>query len=156
MEQPTAQQPQYSTPSAPYKVSQNSSETEVSTVDVLAAKDLVVGLGSHYLDVRTTEEFEKGHADVEKAANIPYMFATPEGRVKNPKFLEQVSSLYRKEDHIVVGCQSGVRSLHAATDLLGAGFKDVKNMGGGYLAWVENGLATRKPEAATDEVAAEP
>lgn len=27
------------------------------------------------------------------------------------------------------------------------GFKDVKDMGGGYLAWVGNGLATTKPRA---------
>ncbi|GKC67992.1 thiosulfate sulfurtransferase 18-like protein, partial [Tanacetum coccineum] len=38
------------------------------------------------------------------------------------------------------GCQSGVRSVYATTDLLDAGFKHVYNMGGGYLAWVQNGL----------------
>ncbi|GKB05856.1 thiosulfate sulfurtransferase 18-like protein [Tanacetum coccineum] len=38
------------------------------------------------------------------------------------------------------GCQSGVRSVYATTDLLDAGLKHVYNMGGGYLAWVQNGL----------------
>uniref|UniRef100_M0ZVR9 Senescence-associated protein n=1 Tax=Solanum tuberosum TaxID=4113 RepID=M0ZVR9_SOLTU len=47
---------------------------------------------------------------------------------------------------VVKGCQSGVRSLYATTDLLNADFKHVSNMGGGYLAWVENGFAVNKPQ----------
>ncbi|KAF8410424.1 hypothetical protein HHK36_002953 [Tetracentron sinense] len=117
----------------------------VVTVDVLAAKDLIRS-GHRYLDVRTTEEFKKGHVDVENALNIPYMFNTPEGRVKNPQFLELVLSACSKDDHLVVGCQSGVRSLHATADLLEADFKHVSNMGGGYAAWVETGFAVKKPE----------
>ncbi|KAL9661745.1 hypothetical protein QQ045_026573 [Rhodiola kirilowii] len=136
-----------STSSKSSMVSQNNSgagDLEI-TVDVFVAKDLVINSGYRYIDVRTTEEFEKGHVAVEKVVNIPYMFVNPEGsRVKNPEFVEQVSSLFKKEDHIVVGCQSGVRSLYATEDLHGTGFKDVKNMGGGYLAWVENALAVKK------------
>ncbi|KAL2527855.1 Rhodanese-like domain-containing protein 19 [Forsythia ovata] len=116
---------------------------EVLTVDVHAAKNLI-NSGHRYLDVRTVEEFENGH--VEKAFNIPYMFSTPQGRVKNPKFMEQVLSVCSKEDHLVVGCQSGVRSVYATTDLLKADFKHVCNMGGGYIAWVENGFAVKKPK----------
>eukprot|EP00262_Sarcandra_glabra_P015090 TRINITY_DN457_c0_g1_i1.p1 TRINITY_DN457_c0_g1~~TRINITY_DN457_c0_g1_i1.p1 ORF type:complete len:128 (-),score=17.95 TRINITY_DN457_c0_g1_i1:206-589(-) len=121
---------------------QKSSEAVV-TVDVHGAKDLI-GSGHSYLDVRTAEEFKKGH--VENALNVAYMFNTPEGRVKNPQFLEQVLAVCRKHDHIVVGCQSGVRSLHASVDLLNADFKHVSNMGGGYAAWVEKGFAVKKPE----------
>ncbi|KAA8531987.1 hypothetical protein F0562_006871 [Nyssa sinensis] len=125
--------------------SQPSSEAEVVTVDVQAAKDLI-GSGHRYLDVRTEDEFKKGHVDVENVLNIPYMFNTPEGRVKNPKFMEQVLSACSKDDHFVVGCQTGVRSVYATTDLLRADFKSVYNMGGGYVAWVENGFATKKAE----------
>ncbi|RWR92316.1 rhodanese-like domain-containing protein 19, mitochondrial isoform X2 [Cinnamomum micranthum f. kanehirae] len=115
----------------------------VETVDVHAAKDLI--RSSHlYLDVRTAEEFKQGH--LENALNVPYMFSTPQGRVKNPEFLEQVSSVCQKDDHIVVGCQSGVRSLQASVDLLSADFKNVKNMGGGYAAWVEKGFNVEKPK----------
>ncbi|XP_055961504.1 uncharacterized protein LOC126678548 [Mercurialis annua] len=110
---------------------------EVVTVDVKAAKDLLQS-GYVYLDVRTTEEFMKGHVHSEKILNIPYMFNTPEGRVKNPKFLQEVSAVCKLDDHIVVGCQSGVRSLYATADMLSAGFKDASNMGGGYLAWIQN------------------
>lgn len=74
---------------------------------------------------RTEEEYKEGH--LENSWNIPYMFDTPEGevlsfifvwililnfyfflinlisgRVKNPKFLEQVLSAYSKEDRLVV------------------------------------------------------
>ncbi|KAL1569761.1 thiosulfate sulfurtransferase 18-like [Salvia divinorum] len=120
-----------------------SSGTEVITVDIQAAKDLLT-LGHHYLDVRTEAEFKKGH--LENALNIPYMFTTPEGRVKNPKFLEQVMAILGKEDNLVVGCQSGVRSVYATRDLLDAEFKRVLNMGGGYIAWAGNGFTVKKSE----------
>ncbi|KAK9183771.1 hypothetical protein WN943_024116 [Citrus x changshan-huyou] len=42
------------------------------------------------------------------------------GRVKNPEFLTQVASVCSKEDHIIVGCKSGIRSLCACVDLLNA------------------------------------
>ncbi|KAL8238955.1 hypothetical protein R6Q59_015522 [Mikania micrantha] len=111
---------------------------DVVTVDVHAAKELL-NSGHRYLDVRTNEEFIKSH--VENALNIPYLFKTQEGRVKNPEFLAQVSALCDKEDALVVACNSGGRSLKASADLLTAGYKNVKNMAGGYSAWVDNGFA---------------
>jgi len=62
------------------------------------------------------------------------------GRVKNAQFVEQVASLFTKEELVVVGCQSGKRSEQACVDLQAAGFKNVKNMGGGYLAWLQHGF----------------
>ncbi|KAK6924500.1 Rhodanese-like domain, partial [Dillenia turbinata] len=121
------------------------SETTVVTIDVHAAKNLITS-GHRYLDVRTAEEFRKGHVDIENILNIPYMFNTPEGRVKNPEFLELVSAKCSKDDHLLIGCQSGVRSLCASADLLKADYKHVTNMGGGFAAWVENGLSVKKPE----------
>ncbi|KAJ4966221.1 hypothetical protein NE237_018070 [Protea cynaroides] len=115
------------------------------TIDVHKAKDLVHS-GYRYLDVRTPEEFKNGHLDVENIVNIPYMFKTPEGWPKNPQFVEQVSSTFSKDDHLVVNCERGVRSAYATTDLQNVGFVHVKNMGGGYAAWVENGLSVKKPQ----------
>ncbi|TYK02459.1 rhodanese-like domain-containing protein 19 [Cucumis melo var. makuwa] len=86
-------------------------------VDVQVAKDLLEK-GHLYLNVRTVEEDNKGH--VENALNVSYMFLTPEGRVKNPDFLAQATSILKKEDHIVVACNSGGRGLHACVDLLNA------------------------------------
>lgn len=118
---------------------------EVVTIDVQEAKDLIKS-GYGYMDVRTVEEFKRGYVDAEKIYNIPYMFNTPEGRVKNPQFLKEVASACSKEDHIVVGCQSGVRSLYAVADLQNVGYKHLSNMGGGYLAWTEKHFPIVKPE----------
>ena len=118
----------------------------VETVDVYKAKELIQS-GHRYLDVRTEEEFNRGHVDVDKQLNIAYMFNTTQGRVKNPQFLEQVISVCSKDDHLIVGCQSGVRSLHASAELLNSEFKHGKNMGGGYAAWIENCLPVKKPKA---------
>ncbi|KAJ1408784.1 Rhodanese-like domain [Sesbania bispinosa] len=95
----------------------SSAAAKVVTLDVHAAKRLIQ-TGHTYLDVRTVKEFMKGHVDAAKIFNIPYMLDTPKGRVKNPDFLKEVSSACTKEDNLIVGCQSGVRSLYATTDLL--------------------------------------
>ncbi|KAJ4759758.1 Rhodanese-like domain-containing protein [Rhynchospora pubera] len=120
-----------------------SPEELVITVDVNTAKDLVSS-GHLYLDVRTHEEFDKGH--LENSIVVPYLFITPQGREKNPQFLEQVLSVCKMEDNIIVGCRSGVRSLEASAELLNAGFKSIKNMGGGYIAWVANGFSVKQPQ----------
>ncbi|XLS78635.1 hypothetical protein HN51_062860, partial [Arachis hypogaea] len=41
-------------------------------------------------------------------------------KVKNPDFLKGVSSICNKEEHLI------------------AGYKNVKDMGGGYMEWVKN------------------
>ncbi|XP_068646707.1 thiosulfate sulfurtransferase 18-like [Aristolochia californica] len=123
---------------------QSSSEAVV-TVDVHTAKDLLASGQYSYLDVRIPELFNKGH--VENALNVPFFLSTPEGRVKNPLFLEQVSSLCSKDDPLLVGCYSGGRSMLASVDLLNAGFKNTKNVGGGHSAWVEKGFPVQKATA---------
>ncbi|GAU22620.1 hypothetical protein TSUD_234420 [Trifolium subterraneum] len=95
------------------------SGAKVVTIDVRAAKNLIE-TDHIYLDVRTVEEFAKGHVDAAKIINIPYMMDTPKGRVKNTDFLKEVSSICNKEDQLVVG------------------FMNVKDMGGGYVDWVRN------------------
>ncbi|KAJ6836888.1 rhodanese-like domain-containing protein 15, chloroplastic isoform X1 [Iris pallida] len=111
------------------------------SVPVRAAHDLLQA-GHRYLDVRTVEEFRAGHPP--GATNIPYMFRVGSGMTKNPQFLEEVSSVYKKDDEIIIGCQSGRRSLMAATDLLSAGFTGVTDIAGGYSAWIQNGLPTKQ------------
>ncbi|KMT09594.1 hypothetical protein BVRB_6g130490 isoform A [Beta vulgaris subsp. vulgaris] len=122
-----------------------SEQPQITTVDVHAANSLLRS-GHRYLDVRTEEEFKRGHVDVENCLNIPYFLSIHEGMVKNSKFLEQVSSVCSKDDHIIVGCKSGVRSAYATADLIQAGFKHVSNMGGGYVSWVENEMSLQKPK----------
>ncbi|QCD91122.1 thiosulfate sulfurtransferase 18-like [Vigna unguiculata] len=119
---------------------------KVVTIDVRAAKDLIQ-TGSIYLDVRTVEEFSKGYVDAVNIVNIPYMLNTPKGKVMNPDFLKEVSLACNKEDHIIVGCQIGRRSFYATSALLSDGFKNVKDMGGGYEEWVINKFPVKIPAA---------
>ncbi|KNA19180.1 hypothetical protein SOVF_063960 isoform A [Spinacia oleracea] len=109
------------------------------SVPVRVAHELVLA-GHNYLDVRTPEEFTAGRAP--GAVNIPYMLRLGSGMTKNPNFLQQVSSLFDKEDEILVGCQSGKRSLMAANDLQSAGYTGIVDIAGGYSAWTQSELTT--------------
>ncbi|CAM8899323.1 unnamed protein product [Rhodiola kirilowii] len=117
---------------------------DVRTVDVYTAKGLLE-VGYKYLDVRTAEEFEKSH--VNDAVNVPYFFFTEQGKVVNPEFLNEVSLVCNKEDQLVVGCNSGGRSLRACVDLLNAGYENPTNMDGGYSTWLREGLTGDKADA---------
>ncbi|OIV92667.1 hypothetical protein TanjilG_18018 [Lupinus angustifolius] len=88
-----------------------------TSVPVRVAYELLLA-GHKYLDVRTQEEFNAGHAI--DAVNIPYMFKAGSGMTKNPDFVKEVSSHFRKDDEILVGCQLGKRSMMAANNLLAA------------------------------------
>ncbi|XP_047066801.1 thiosulfate sulfurtransferase 16, chloroplastic-like isoform X1 [Lolium rigidum] len=102
----------------------------------------LVSSGYGYLDVRMSEDFDKGHAT--GAQNIPYyVYVAPQGREKNPHFEEEVAALYGKESHLIVGCFTGTRSKLASSDLLNAGFKNVRNLQGGYRSFLQS--ATQQP-----------
>ncbi|KAL0726083.1 hypothetical protein Bca4012_022176 [Brassica carinata] len=108
-----------------------------TSVPVRVARELAQA-GYKYLDVRTPDEFSIGHPS--SAINVPYMYRVGSGMVKNPSFLRQVLSHFRKHDEIIIGCESGERSLMASTELLTAGFTGVTDIAGGYVAWTENEL----------------
>ena len=104
--------------------------------------------GAAYLDVRSIPEFEQGHPA--GAFNVPLLHADPQTRQMrpNPDFLDVVRANFTPETPIVVGCQMGGRSQHAAELLAGAGFEDVANVLGGWggapqfghVGWVQAGL----------------
>ncbi|KAF3440366.1 hypothetical protein FNV43_RR18650 [Rhamnella rubrinervis] len=110
-----------------------------TSVPVRVAHELLQA-GHKYLDVRTPEEFSAGHAP--GAVNIPYMYRIGSGMTKNPHFLAEVLSHFRKEDEIIVGCLSGKRSMMAASDLLVAGFSCITDIAGGYATWTQSSLPT--------------
>ncbi|KAK7406880.1 hypothetical protein VNO78_08515 [Psophocarpus tetragonolobus] len=112
-----------------------------TSVPVRVAYELLLA-GHRYLDVRTPEEFNAGHTP--DAINIPYMFRVGSGMTKNNNFVREVSSHFRKDDEIIVGCQHGKKSMLAASDLLVAGFTGLTDMAGGYAAWTQNGLPTEQ------------
>ncbi|XP_037468797.1 thiosulfate sulfurtransferase 16, chloroplastic-like [Triticum dicoccoides] len=115
-------------------------EAEVAvppSVPVRVAYELQLA-GHRYLDVRTEGEFGGGHPA--GAVNVPYMYSTGSGMAKNPHFLEQVSAIFGRDDEIIIGCQSGKRSLMAAAELCSSGFTAVTDIAGGFSTWRENGL----------------
>ena len=77
------------------------------------------------IDVRTPVEYAEGH--LENAKNINWF---------DKNFEEQVKSL-DKEETIYLYCKAGGRSAKAQQRLLDMGYKNVINLEGGYLAFIE-------------------
>lgn len=102
--------------------------------------------GSAYIDVRTEGEFGSGHPAA--AVNIPV--ASPNratGQMTlNDEFVDVVSKHFSKDQALILGCQSGMRSQHAAEMLAQAGYTNVSNMRGGFggshdcAGWASSGL----------------
>lgn len=76
------------------------------------------------LDVRELEEFEESH--IEGCVLIPL------GE------LQARAGELSKDDDIVAYCAAGVRSLQAVMLLKQLGFKKVRSLEGGIMAWEEN------------------
>ncbi len=87
--------------------------------------------GWKYLDVRSVEEFQAGHPA--GSWNVPVLHRGPMGMTPNADFVRVVTSAFPKDTKFVVGCASGVRSVHACQQLAAAGFKDLVNMEGGFM-----------------------
>jgi len=84
------------------------------------------------LDIRTADEFAKGH--LRDAKNIPLAdLATRIGELDK-----------LKGRTIVVVCQTGARADKAARQLNAAGFQDVVALDGGIAAWTAASLPTVK------------
>ncbi|QEG41521.1 MBL fold metallo-hydrolase [Roseimaritima ulvae] len=86
------------------------------------------------IDVRSNEEWNAGHL-----AKAEHRFL---GRLP-----DQLDELPRDKE-LVIHCRSGARSAVGLSFLQAAGFKNVIDMTGGYLAWTNEGLATVKSEPA--------
>ena len=87
--------------------------------------------GAVVLDVRSPEEFAKGH--VPGALNID---------INAPGFASRVAG-FDKSKPILVNCHAGSRGAIAAAELARLGFKTVCNLEGGLAAWEKAGS---KPE----------
>lgn len=85
------------------------------------------------LDVRTPEEYEKGH--LEKAVNIDW---------KGNDFDSNVSK-FEPSTPIFVYCLSGGRSKDAAAQMRKLGFENVFELTGGILEWRANNLPETSP-----------
>jgi rhodanese-related sulfurtransferase len=88
------------------------------------------------LDVRSPEEFAKGH--VPGAVNID---------INSPDFAAKAAQFDKKQT-ILVNCHAGSRGAIASAELARLGFKTVCNLDGGLEAWTKDGHqpeSTRKP-----------
>ena len=83
-----------------------------------------------YLDVRTVEEFEAGHAP--GAYNIPAFFRGPTGMEPNPDFVAAVQAAFPPESQLILGCAAGMRSAHACELLASEGYRHLVNLHGGF------------------------
>ena len=106
--------------------------------------------GYTYIDVRSIPEFENGHPS--GGVNIPLMHRVQDGMVPNPDFMKITEVNFERDAKLIIGCQSGNRSTHAAEALVALGFTHIVHMDGGFggardemgqvieQGWVELGL----------------
>ena len=103
------------------------------SVSVHDALDLLSDEGVVFIDVRESEERQKGYipGSVHAPRGFLEFIADPDGPMHNPAF----SSGKR----LVIYCGSGGRSALSARTLAEMGFGDVINLVGGIQAWSQAG-----------------
>jgi rhodanese-related sulfurtransferase len=99
----------------------------ITTISVAEAKALLDKGGFTFLDVRTEKEFRAGH--------IPGAKNVPRGKLEYDigKFIPDTNT------PTVVYCKTGGRSCLGTYTLVKMGYKNLKSMDGGWLAWVKEG-----------------
>jgi molybdopterin/thiamine biosynthesis adenylyltransferase/rhodanese-related sulfurtransferase len=106
----------------------------ISEIDGAAAQERLAQ-GALYLDVREPDEYEQGA--VEGSLHIPRgrLETNIEGQVPN------------RDQEIVVGCASGVRSAYAAKTLGELGYTNVVSLIGGFNRWKDDGRPWAVPQS---------
>ncbi|MBN1225766.1 MAG: rhodanese-like domain-containing protein [Deltaproteobacteria bacterium] len=99
----------------------------IAAVDVAAAKAIFDKGGAVFLDCRTEKEFKSGH--------IPGAIHIPRGLLE----FQIENKISDKNKEIVVYCKTGGRASLATFTLVRMGYKNVKNLDGGWKAWVKAG-----------------
>jgi rhodanese-related sulfurtransferase len=99
----------------------------ITTISVEEAKALLDKGGVAFLDVREPKEYRSGH--VPGAINVP----------RGLREFQVGSKLPDKNAVIVVYCKSGGRSSLSSNTLVEMGYKNIKNMDGGWKAWLSAG-----------------
>ncbi len=108
-------------------------QAHVKRVDIAQYKTLRAAHPELYLiDVRETEEWDKGHA----AGAIHLSKGTIERNIE-----EKVS---KKDATVVLYCHSGARSALAAENLMRMGYTNVYSLDGGMTAYEAAGLPMEK------------
>ncbi len=105
----------------------DAAKATISQVSVADAKALLDKGGYIFLDVRTSKEFKMGH--------IPGAMHLARGLLEF-KIAKKVPD---KNANIIIYCKSGGRGSLATSTLGKMGYKNVKNMDGGWKAWTKAG-----------------
>lgn len=103
-------------------------EAKITHVDAQQAAALVKTKKLLILDVRTSNEFVKGH--IEGAKNVDFT---------ENSFEEALAALDKKQ-RVLVHCASGARSTSSLKVFKKLGFADVTHLDGGLNAWQAAGL----------------
>ncbi|WP_028116611.1 rhodanese-like domain-containing protein [Ferrimonas senticii] len=106
---------------------------KVKSVDHAAATTLINRENAQVIDVRSKEEFKKGHI---VGANL-----LPLAEIKN----NQLAAVEKyKNSPIIVVCNNGISSNQAAKMLVQAGFEQVHSLKGGMAEWHSANLPTAR------------
>jgi len=100
----------------------------------------LAGNGAVLVDVREAAESAAGTA--------AGALSLPKGYLE----LQAEQALPDKDQTVLVLCEIGLRSLFAAEALQRLGYRDVRNVDGGYKAWKADGLPTEIPGCGLSEV----
>ncbi|AUS06037.1 rhodanese-like domain-containing protein [Pseudotamlana carrageenivorans] len=98
---------------------------------LMAAKQFQMDVSHDFvqlIDVRTPEEFDKGH--LEHAINIDF---------KSDNFLNNIEKL-NSDKPVYIYCRTGKRSTKSVPYFKKAGFKTIYNLKHGFLGWKSSGL----------------
>jgi rhodanese-related sulfurtransferase len=102
-------------------------KANVCEITVAEAKEILDQGGYVFLDCREPKEYKMGH--------VPGAINIPRGLME----FKVAKAVPNKEENIVIYCKSGGRGCLAACTLCRMGYKNVKNMDGGWLAWEKAG-----------------
>ena len=95
-------------------------------IDAASARNLLeAGFDGVLLDVREPDEYAWAHIEGSRLAPLS-------------EFMSHLSELPPDPAYLVY-CKVGQRSAHAGTMMLEAGFRNVTNIQGGIMAWIELG-----------------
>ncbi len=115
---------------------------DIRNIDSQEAFELLKKPATYLIDVRTIAEYVYvGHPEM--AYNIPLLFWVERelDRSPNPNFLDDVKSLFKPDDTLILICRSGGRSVAAYRLLSKAGFQNLYNIKSGFEGERgENGL----------------
>ena len=106
----------------------------IKSIDVLELQRKLESSTENFflLDVRSKEEYQSGH--IKNSINIPH-----EELIEDINLISQY-----KNDSLIVYCRSGMRAQLVIDKLLENDFKNIIDMNGDMLAWIESDLPIEK------------